>query len=110
MPTVEQTLMTRWEVAKDDDDALTWVAATAEWLRPAPPGTSSRPSGPTGKRFVLDRPELRFVVIKRLLERMSRDRPVLLWLDDLHSPRRIPSRCSRASGATRANLRLLHRR
>jgi serine/threonine protein kinase len=80
---VEQALITRWEVAKDDDDALTWVAATAEWLRPTPPGVLA-PLGPSGKRFVLDRPELRFVVIKRVLERLSADRPVLLWLDDLH--------------------------
>ncbi len=80
---VEQALITRWEVAKDDDDGLTWVAATAEWLRPTPPGVLA-PLGPSGKRFVLDRPELRFVVIKRVLERISRDRPVLLWLDDLH--------------------------
>ena len=29
---VEQALITRWEVSKDDDEALTWVAATAEWL------------------------------------------------------------------------------
>ncbi|MBV9948663.1 MAG: AAA family ATPase [Myxococcales bacterium] len=81
--TVEEVLMARWEVEKGDDDALTWVAATAEWLRPAPPGAVA-PLGPSGKRFVLDRPELRFVVIRRVLEYLSRDRPVLLWLDDLH--------------------------
>jgi tetratricopeptide (TPR) repeat protein len=80
---VEQALMTRWEVGKEDDDALTWVAATAEWLRPTPPGVLA-PLGPSGKRFVLDRPELRFVVLKRILERLTTDRPVLLWLDDLH--------------------------
>jgi hypothetical protein len=80
---VEQTLMTRWEVAKDDDSALTWVAATAEWLRPAQPGAVT-PLGPSGKRFVLDRPELRFVVIKRVLQKLAKDRPVLMWLDDLH--------------------------
>jgi tetratricopeptide (TPR) repeat protein len=80
---VEQALITRWEVAKDDDDALTWVAATAEWLRPTAPGVLAQ-LGPSGKRFVLDRPELRFVVIKKVLERLSKDRPVLLWLDDLH--------------------------
>ena len=80
---VEQALITRWEVSKDDDEALTWVAATVEWLRPTPPGALA-PLGPTGKRFVLDRPELRFIVIKRLLERVARHRPVLLWLDDLH--------------------------
>jgi serine/threonine protein kinase len=80
---VEQALMTRWEVGKDDHEALTWVAATAEWLRPTPPGVHA-PLGPSGKRFVLDRPELRFLVIKRLLERLAADRPLLLWLDDLH--------------------------
>jgi tetratricopeptide (TPR) repeat protein len=80
---VEQALMTRWEVSKDDHDALTWVAATAEWLRPTPPGVHA-PVGPSGRRFVLDRPELRFMVIRRLLERLSASRPVLLWLDDLH--------------------------
>ncbi|MFO0676467.1 MAG: protein kinase [Polyangiaceae bacterium] len=80
---VEQTLMARWEVNAQDDDALTWVAATAEWLRPTPPGTIA-PLGPTGKRFVLDRPELRWIVVRRVLERIGRDRPVLLWLDDLH--------------------------
>ena len=81
--TVEESLITRWEVDKGDDDALTWVAATAEWLRPTPPGVVV-PLGPSGKRFMLDRPELRFAVIKRVLARLSRDRPVLMWLDDLH--------------------------
>jgi hypothetical protein len=80
---VEQTLMTRWEVAPTDDDALSWVAATAEWLRPTPPGTLN-PIGPTGKRFVLDNPELRFVVLRKVLERIGKDRPILLWFDDLH--------------------------
>src|SRR4029077_11558110 len=80
---VEEVLMTRWEVDKADDDALTWVAATAEWLRPAPPG-SVAPVGPSGQRFVLDRPELRFVVIRKVLQHLSHERPVLLWLDDLH--------------------------
>lgn len=80
---VEQTLMNRWEVSPDDEDALTWVAATAEWLRPTPPGTMT-PLGPTGKRFVLDTPELRWAVIRRVLEHIGRDRPILLWSDDLH--------------------------
>lgn len=80
---VEQTLMSRWEVDKDDDDALTWVAATAEWLRPTPPGEAQAP-GPTGKRFVLDNPELRFSVIRRVLERIGADRPIFIWFDDLH--------------------------
>ncbi len=80
---VEQTLMQRWEVDPKDDAALTWVAATAEWLRPSPPGTQV-PLGPTGKRFVLDTPELRAVVVQKVLERIGHDRPVLLWFDDLH--------------------------
>jgi serine/threonine protein kinase len=80
---VEQTLINRWEVAAGDDDALTWVAATAEWLRPTPPGTLA-PVGPSGKRFILDTPELRWVVLRRVLERIAKERPVLLWFDDLH--------------------------
>jgi tetratricopeptide (TPR) repeat protein len=80
---VEHTLMARWDVSTDDEEALAWVAATAEWMRPSPPGVVA-PLGPTGKRFVLDRPELRFLVIKRLLQRLSADRPILMWLDDLH--------------------------
>jgi serine/threonine protein kinase len=80
---VEQTLMQRWEVDPKDDAALSWVAATAEWLRPSPVGTNS-PLGPTGKRFVLDTPELRVAVMQRVLERIGHDRPILLWFDDLH--------------------------
>jgi len=82
-PLVEQTFLNRWEVGKEDEDALTWVAAIAEWMRPTPPGTVA-PLGPTGKRFVLDTPELRFVVIRKILERIAHDRPVLIWFDDLH--------------------------
>ncbi len=80
---IEQTLMNRWEVGKDDHEALTWVAAAAEWLRPTPPGTVST-LGPSGKRFVLDTPELRHVVVRRILEKIAEDRPILLWFDDLH--------------------------
>jgi len=105
---VEQALINVWEVDKDDDEGMTWVAATAEWLRPAsfargermePARTTSedepkssrerrtrdRPQlGPTGKRFTLDEPELRWLVIRRVLERIGRERPILLWLDDVH--------------------------
>ena len=92
---VEQALINTWEIEKDDEDGLTWVAATAEWLRPssfADGGTPSQerrsreraPMGPTGKRFSLDEPELRWLVIRRVLERIGRDRPILLWLDDFH--------------------------
>ncbi len=79
---IEQTLMGRWSVDVEDTEALTWVAATAEWLRPSVPG-QFEPVGPTGKRFVLDRPELRWLVARRVFERISKDRPILLWLDDL---------------------------
>ena len=81
--TLEQTLLDRWEVDKGDSEELAWVAAAAEWLRPTPPGTVP-PVGPTGKRFVLDTPELRFAVARRILERIGHDRPVLIWFDDLH--------------------------
>lgn len=81
--TVEQTLLDRWEVDKADGDELAWVAATAEWLRPTPPGGTTA-VGPTGKRFVLDTPELRFAVTRRVLERVGSDRPLLIWFDDLH--------------------------
>lgn len=81
--TVEQTLLDRWEVDKLDNDELSWVAAAAEWLRPTPPGVV-QPVGPTGKRFVLDTPELRFAVARRILERIGADRPLLIWFDDLH--------------------------
>lgn len=80
---VEQTLINRWEVDKGDDEALTWVAATAEWLRPTPPGTVL-PVGPSGKRFVLDTPELRWVVARKMLERIGEQKPILIWFDDLH--------------------------
>jgi serine/threonine protein kinase/tetratricopeptide (TPR) repeat protein len=99
---VEQALINVWEVEKDDDEGMTWVAATAEWLRPSayedssggppsggPPSKERRrreraPVGPTGKRFTLDEPELRWLVIRRVLERIGRSRPLLLWLDDFH--------------------------
>lgn len=79
---VEKVLMNLWEVAPEDEVGKTWVAATAEWIKPSPPGSDA--VGPTGKRFRLDRPELRWLVIRKTLERIGRDRPVLLWLDDLH--------------------------
>jgi serine/threonine protein kinase len=78
---VEKVLMNLWNVAPGDDDGTTWVAATAEWLRPDAPGAKA---GPSGKRFALDHPELRWLVMKRTLERIAADRPVLLWMDDLH--------------------------
>lgn len=80
---IEQSLMQRWEVDPKDSAALTWVAATAEWLRPSPPGTQV-PLGPSGKRFVLDNPDVRVAVVLRVLEQIGKDRPILIWFDDLH--------------------------
>lgn len=78
---IEKVLMNLWGVSPDDDNGTTWVAATAEWLRPASPGD---PAGPSGKRFALDRPELRWHIIVKTLERIGKEKPILLWMDDLH--------------------------
>jgi serine/threonine protein kinase len=78
---VEKVLMNLWEVPADDEEEKTWVAATAEWIRPASPGGGV---GPSGKRFALDRPELRWLIIRRVFERIGQTRPILLWVDDLH--------------------------
>ncbi len=78
---VEKVLMNLWGVDLKDDDGTTWVAAAAEWLCPAAPGAKV---GPSGKRFALDHPELRWLVMRRTLERIAFDRPILLWMDDIH--------------------------
>jgi serine/threonine protein kinase/tetratricopeptide (TPR) repeat protein len=79
---VEKVLMNHWNVGPEDDDGTTWVAAAAEWMKPEAP--TSKVVGPTGKRFALDRPELRWLVVRRVLERLGSERPILLWMDDLH--------------------------
>jgi len=80
--TIEKVLMNLWSVTPDDDEGATWVAGAAAWLcrQKDDPETI----GPTRKRFVLDRPELRWLVIRKTLERTTRSKPLLLWLDDLH--------------------------
>jgi serine/threonine protein kinase len=78
---VEKVLMNLWGVDLKDDDGTTWVAAAAEWLCPAPAGAKV---GPSGKRFALDHPELRWLVMRRTLEKIAFDRPILLWMDDIH--------------------------
>ncbi len=103
---VEQTLMQRWEVDPKDDAALSWVAATAEWLRPTPPGAAV-PLGPSGKRFVLDTPELRAVVVQKVLERVGHDRPVLIWFDDLHLSSPNTFETLARVRTTASNLRIL---
>lgn len=79
---VEKVLMNLWGVSAEDDAGTTWVAATAEWIRPTQ--SAADPVGPTGKRFALDRAELRWLVAMRTLERIGKDRPILLWMDDVH--------------------------
>ena len=88
---IEKVLMNVWDVPVDDEHEKTWVAATAEWVLPAAASgldpsraRASQPAGPSGKRFALDRPELRWLVIRRVFERIARRRPLLLWMDDLH--------------------------
>lgn len=81
--TVEQTLLDVWEVSPDDSDALTWVAAVAEWMRPTPPGLRPAP-GPTGKQFVINSDPIRWAIERYVLTRLGAKRPLLLWLDDLH--------------------------
>jgi tetratricopeptide (TPR) repeat protein len=80
---VEKTLLNCWEIATEDDDGKTFVAAVAEWLRPTPPGQVV-PLGPTGKRFFFDSPDVRRKIIMKVLEKIGHQRPILLWLDDLH--------------------------
>lgn len=81
---IEQAFLNEWEVAEEDDQGRTWVAAAATWLRPRAPDEPDK-VGPSGKRFLLDKPELRWVIIRHILERITSDgRPICLWLDDLH--------------------------
>jgi serine/threonine protein kinase len=98
---VEKVLMNLWEVPANDEDEKTWVAATAEWIRPAtvPEGKPGLATTPSGKRFALDRPELRWLIIRRVLERIGHKRPILLWMDDLHH----------ANATTIEGLTALHR-
>ncbi len=81
--TIERVLLNIWDVRKDDDDAHVWVAAVAEWLRPTAPGQQID-VGPSGKRFVINSREIRWAIVRYVLERLGRERPLLLWLDDLH--------------------------
>ncbi len=80
--TIEKVLMNLWSVEPTDDEGLTWVAGAAAWLCRQKQEEDSL--GPTKKRFRLDRPELRWLVIRKTLEMTARRRPILLWLDDLH--------------------------
>jgi eukaryotic-like serine/threonine-protein kinase len=78
---VEQALLNEWEVGANDEEGRNWVAAAASWLVP-----DDASVGPTGRRFVVDKPELRRAIVRHVLERIGTlsNRPLLLWVDDLH--------------------------
>ncbi len=80
--TIEKVLMNMWRVAPTDDEELTWVAGAAAWLCRIKDDPEAL--GPTKKRFVLDRPELKWLVIRKTLEKTASGKPLLFWLDDLH--------------------------
>ncbi|MCL2825633.1 MAG: serine/threonine-protein kinase, partial [Polyangiaceae bacterium] len=82
-PLIERVLMNIWDVRKEDDNALVWVAAVAEWLKPSAPDKPIE-LGPTGKRFVINSQQIRRAIVWYILEKLGRERPLLLWLDDLH--------------------------
>jgi serine/threonine protein kinase len=80
--TLEKVLMNMWRVAAGDDEELTWVAGAAAWLCRVKDDPEA--VGPSKKRFVLDRPELKWLVIRKTLEKTADGKPLLFWLDDLH--------------------------
>ena len=103
---VEQTLMTRWEVAPGRRRR----AHAGSPRRPSGsarrrPGTRG-PMGPTGKRFVLDSPELRFVVIRRILERIAATAPCSSGSTTCTRVAQHVRHARRACGATPPELRL----
>jgi tetratricopeptide (TPR) repeat protein len=81
-PTVERVLMNLWGVTREDEDGKTWVAGAASWLCRHPEDQDT--VGPTGKRFAVNRPELRYLVMRETLIHTARGRPLLIWLDDLN--------------------------
>ena len=102
--------MNLWEVPADDEDEKTWVAATAEWIGPCPrradgarphpgsrrAGAGAASTGPSGKRFALDRPELRWLIIRRVLRAHRRQAP-----DPALDGRPPPRRADHVRGAAR---------
>ncbi|RYE89745.1 MAG: hypothetical protein EOO75_11310, partial [Myxococcales bacterium] len=95
---IEAALLNEWEVSKTDDDGRTWVAATAQWLRPPAPGETGA-IGPAGKRFVVDDPAVAHAIVRHAFMHVSPGRPLCVWLDDIHL----------ASQATHDGLVALHR-
>ncbi len=78
---IEKSLLSRWKVSPEDKNGRAWVAGAAEWMRPLP---ADKPVGPTGIRFTLDTLETRRLVIRYTLRKLSRGRPLLFFMDDLH--------------------------
>lgn len=80
--TIEKVLLNCWQVDDDDDEGKTMVAGVAAWLCRRKEEDDAL--GPTGKRFIIDRPEHRWLVIRHALKKTAERKPLLLWLDDLH--------------------------
>ena len=83
-PTIERSLLQRWNVKKADRDGRTWVAGAGEWLRPSAGGPDS-PIGPSGVRFALDSVVTRRTVSRHVVRRVGQGQKLLFWLDDLHN-------------------------
>ncbi|MBI4702948.1 MAG: protein kinase [Deltaproteobacteria bacterium] len=79
---IEQLLLSSWQVDPGDQEELSWVAGAAAWLCRGEPHPEEM--GPTGKRVVIDREEIRMQVILHTLQRTAAGHGLLLWLDDLH--------------------------
>jgi serine/threonine protein kinase len=80
---IEAALLNEWEIGKGDDEGRTWVAATAQWLRPPAPDEPTE-LGPAGKRFVIDNPEVGHAIVRHAFSRIADGRGLCVWLDDLH--------------------------
>jgi serine/threonine protein kinase/tetratricopeptide (TPR) repeat protein len=80
---IEAALLNEWEIGKNDDEGRTWVAATAQWLRPPAPDEPTE-VGPAGKRFVVDNPDVGHAIVRHAFSRIAQDRGLCIWLDDLH--------------------------
>lgn len=98
--TIEKVLMNNWRIGSEDDDGLTWVAGAAAWLVRVEDDPEM--VGPTKKRFALDRPELRWLVMRKTLEYTSNGKPLLIWLDDIH---RAPASTFRRLARLKRDLR-----
>jgi serine/threonine protein kinase/tetratricopeptide (TPR) repeat protein len=82
--TVERSLLQRWHIRRGDKTGRTWVAGAAEWIRPTG-HQSDTPVGPSGVKFALDTLATRRAVSRHVVRRIGRQKPLLLWLDDLHN-------------------------